>query len=678
MGIDEMTNSNGTSVAVVVVNYNAGSLLIESIKAVLASTVPVEVFVVDNGSSDGSIKLLREQIGPEQRLNVIETGSNLGFAKAANIALRRATANYCLVLNPDCLIQPDTLEKVINAVLLDSEVGLAGCLIRNPDGSEQAGGRRSVPTPWRSFVRVLNLDKWMPANQRWRTFLHHMDPIPDKPIIVEAISGAFMLVSRKILKQVGLMDEGYFMHCEDLDWCMRFRRAGWKIAFVPDAEVVHYKGTCSMSRPVFVEWHKHKGMLRFYRKHLRQQYPSPLMLLVFVAVWTRFTMKVGQILVTRIVSRSAPGNCPALLPLRPVSHSVTSKSDVFRPAGGPEAEPFQWAGRSVLVTGGTGFIGRYLVETMVAARAQVKVLARPHGKLSSNSNRRSDLIGRTYGDLTEPGSLTGVCDGVDTIFHLAGYAHADDGSTSLDESPHWRITVNGTQALLDRACAAGVKRLVFVSTVKAMGEGGNARLDETCPTDPEDYYGMAKLEAERLVLAAGRRCGIHTVVLRLPMVYGRYNAGNLPRMIVAIERGRFPPLPEVHNRRSMVHVDDVIQALMLAVERQSADGQIYLVTDDEVYSARRIYESICVALGRRPPAWHVPAWLLGIAGRIGNILRALRLPVPLTTESLRKLLGSAWYSCEKAKRELGYRPRRKLEDALTEMVADLHAKRSDL
>ena len=146
-------------------------------------------------------------------------------------------------------------------------------------------------------------------------------------------------------------------------------------------------------------------------------------------------------------------------------------------------------------------------------------------------------------------------------------------------------------------------------------------------------------------------------------------------MIAAIDRGRFPPLPEVHNRRSMVHVEDVVQALLLAAERENANGQTYLVTDDEAYSARRIYESICAALGRRPPAWRVPAWLLWAAGRFGNILRALRLPAPLTTEALRKLLGSAWYSCEKARHELGYRPRRKLEDALAEMVVDARAQR---
>lgn len=349
--------------------------------------------------------------------------------------------------------------------------------------------------------------------------------------------------------------------------------------------------------------------------------------------------------------------------------------DAFRSGDRPESEPFEWTGRSVLVTGGSGFIGRHLVAALVAAGAQVKVLVRSQGESLRDARWLSDQAEYRQGDLTEPRSLAGVCHGVDTVFHLAGYAHADDSSRSLDDSPHWRITVLGTKALLENACAAGVNRLIFVSSVKTMGEGGDALLDEASPAHPEDFYGIAKREAERLVLATGRRCDFHATVLRLPLVYGRYNAGNLPRMILAIDHGRFPPMPDVNNRRSMVHVDDVVQALLLAASRQNANGQTYLITDDEVYTAQRIYKSICAALERRPSTWRVPIWLLWTAGWFGNVLHMLHLPAPLTTKALRKLLGSAWYSCEKAKRELGYRPCRKLEDALTEMVADSRAPR---
>jgi hypothetical protein len=116
----------------------------------------------------------------------------------------------------------------------------------------------------------------------------HKQPLPDWPIEVEAISGACMLVKREAVNDVGLWDEGYFLHCEDLDWCLRFRQHGWKIMFVPDAKVVHQKGACSRSRPIFVEWHKHKGMMRFYRKFFRDQYPGVLMWLVAAGVWSRF------------------------------------------------------------------------------------------------------------------------------------------------------------------------------------------------------------------------------------------------------------------------------------------------------------------------------------------------------------------------------------------------------
>lgn len=118
----------------------------------------------------------------------------------------------------------------------------------------------------------------------------HKQPLPDRAIEVEAISGACMLVKREAIDAVGLWDEGYFLHCEDLDWCMRFSQHGWKILFVPTARITHALGVCSRSRPIFVEWHKHKGMMRFYHKFFRHQYPGVLMGLVTIGVWLRFAL----------------------------------------------------------------------------------------------------------------------------------------------------------------------------------------------------------------------------------------------------------------------------------------------------------------------------------------------------------------------------------------------------
>jgi nucleoside-diphosphate-sugar epimerase len=338
-----------------------------------------------------------------------------------------------------------------------------------------------------------------------------------------------------------------------------------------------------------------------------------------------------------------------------------------------DTEPFEWSGRSVVVTGANGFIGRHLVAELISAGARVRMLVRHPEKLATTSDESNSQCETVVGDLTDPVSLVGLCKGIDTVLHLAGYAHADDRSSNLQQSLHWRITVEGTKALLEDACSTGVKRFVFVSSVKAMGEGSEVRLDESSPALPEDYYGISKLEAERLVLAAGQRCGMHTSILRLPMVYGRDNAGNLPQMITAIRYGKFPPLPDTHNKRSMVHVDDVVQALLLAAGRNGTNGRIYIITDDETYSSRRIYVAICDALGKRLPTWYVPSWMLRFAGRCGDVLRAVRLPAPLTSSALNKLLGSAWYSCERAKQEIGYQPSRKLEESLPEMVSEMRA-----
>jgi len=275
-------------VSVVIVNFNGGKLLTDCVRSVLTSTVTVEVYVSDNGSSDGSIEFLRQEIN-DDRLHCIMNAENLGFAKGSNRVVPMTTSQYLLFLNPDCLIESDTIEKMLKAVDGQTDVGMAGCLIKNPDGSEQCGCRRRVPTPARALTRVLHLDRPFPF-LRDKGMLLHLEPLPADSQEQEAISGAFMLVRREAMEDVGLMDEGYFLHCEDLDWCMRFRQKHWKILFVPDVDVTHAKGVCSEGRAVRVEWHKHKGMVRFYKKFFRHQYPLPLMWSVIVAVWLRFSL----------------------------------------------------------------------------------------------------------------------------------------------------------------------------------------------------------------------------------------------------------------------------------------------------------------------------------------------------------------------------------------------------
>ncbi len=296
------TKPSTANISVVIVNYNSGALLTETVGAVLQSTVAVDVFVSDNGSIDDSITRLKTALGDRPNLHIFENHANLGFSRGNNVVLPKTSGEFVLFLNPDCRIEPTTLSLMIDAMENYSDVGMAGCLIHNPDGSEQPGCRRNIPTPISSLIRVLHLSKLLPSQQKLQDFNLTGTALPDSPCNVEAISGAFMLVRRSAMEKVGPLDDGYFLHCEDLDWCMRFRQNGFRILFVPQVVVTHEKGGCSINRPIFVEWHKHRGMARFYHKFFRHQYSFPLMGLVYIGIWARFLSKAMFLIFRRYAS----------------------------------------------------------------------------------------------------------------------------------------------------------------------------------------------------------------------------------------------------------------------------------------------------------------------------------------------------------------------------------------
>lgn len=293
----------------------------------------------------------------------------------------------------------------------------------------------------------------------------------------------------------------------------------------------------------------------------------------------------------------------------------------------------------ILVTGATGFIGARLLQPGVRA------LVRTPGRWEDE----------VVGDLSDMTSLHVACEGVGTVFHCAGHAHA---FASSDPNAHWRINYGGTRNLVEAAGKVGVRRFVFLSSVKAMAEPGEACADEDWPGESITPYGQAKRAAEQVVLEAGAKYGMHVVNLRLAMVYGRGGRGNLERMLRAIRMGWFPPLPETGNRRSIVHVDDVVVAIRVAAAHPCANGRTYIVADPRPYSGREIYDAIRAALGKPPVRWRVPANLLHAMGRMNGRL----------AEIVDRLIGSACYSPARIEQELGWQAKIGLHSGLQEML----------
>lgn len=318
----------------------------------------------------------------------------------------------------------------------------------------------------------------------------------------------------------------------------------------------------------------------------------------------------------------------------------------------------------VLVTGAAGFIGQHLVNRLVKGGFRVRALVR-NGAVRHDWGQNVEVV---RGDVRDSQAARLAVSDVDTIFHLAGKAH--DLEEVKDTGEHEEVTVKGTQNLITAGGESGIKRFIFMSSLSIYPSTSQTIQDEALTCYPTSAYGRAKFEAELCVLEMGRRLGIHVCCLRPATVYGPGCKGNLPRMIKMVDRGLFPPLPEVGNRRSIVHVVNVVEAAMLAATNPAADGKCYVVTDSKAYSTRELYEMISWALGKRVPSWHVPLWALRAVASVGDAIGRLRgRRFLFDSDALEKLIGTAWYTSEKISDELGYHPTMTFENALPDLIA---------
>jgi UDP-glucose 4-epimerase len=320
------------------------------------------------------------------------------------------------------------------------------------------------------------------------------------------------------------------------------------------------------------------------------------------------------------------------------------------------------AAKGALVTGATGMVGTELCGLL--ARSGWRVCG-----IASTARESAECDRLLRHDLSDPRCLTFLeaelkHESIEVIWHLAGKAHA---LTEVGDSGggYERVNVGCTQTIIDLAERLGVRRLVLASSVKAMGEGSESLQDETAPCLPLTPYGRSKLRAEDAVRAAK---GVpEGVILRFCMIYGGADRGNFGRMVRAVRKGYFPPLPETGNLRSLLHVRDAAQACLLAGTRSEAIGEVFIVTDGNLYSTTEMWREIRLADGKSIPRFWIPLALLRALAAVGTVAgTSLRRRMPLDLDSLAKLLDSSAYSSDKIRHKLGFQPVWDLRAALRE------------
>ena len=241
--------------SIVIVNYNVRPYLEQCLQSVQKALEGIEgeVFVVDNHSSDDSVEVVRNSY---PWVHLIANDENMGFARANNLAIRQSEGEYVLLLNPDTVVESDTLRQVLQFMSDHPQAGGAGVMMHNADGTLAPESRRAVPTPWVACLKMLGITR--------RYYMSHL--LWDKPARIEVISGAFCFLRRKALDQVGLLDEDFFMYGEDIDLSYRLLKGGWENWYVP-ASIIHYKGRSTQKSDFRYVHVFYQAMLIFFRKH---------------------------------------------------------------------------------------------------------------------------------------------------------------------------------------------------------------------------------------------------------------------------------------------------------------------------------------------------------------------------------------------------------------------------
>lgn len=284
--------------SVVIVNYNVKHFLEQALTSVqtAARGLETEVFVVDNNSVDGSVQMVREKF---PWVKLVANKYNPGFSKGNNIAIEQARGKYVLLLNPDTVVEEDTFRKVVDFMEARPDAGALGVKMYNGEGEFLPESKRALPTPWVAFYKIFGLSRLFPKSKRFGKYhLTYLDP--DETNEIEVLSGAFMLLRKSVLDEIGLLDETFFMYGEDIDLSYRVTQAGYKNYYFPETKIIHYKGESTRKGSLNYVLVFYKAMRIFAEKHFSSGRLSLYMFLIQTAIYFRAGLSIVKRLAQRL------------------------------------------------------------------------------------------------------------------------------------------------------------------------------------------------------------------------------------------------------------------------------------------------------------------------------------------------------------------------------------------
>lgn len=579
-----------TSVSVVMVSYNTGAVLEDAINAVLTQEGLLELILVDNGNPVNIREDLHVLAAKEPKLKLIINQKNTGFASGCNIGARQAKGEYLLLLNPDCIIPPDTFVRVIDSFNQFPETHVAGCFIANPDYSEQNGSRRNILTPWVAIVESLGLHHLMPQSAALPRMNLHNRPLPSTPVFIPAISGAFMMMKRTTYQQLGGIDEGYFFHVEDLDFCLQVQKKGGKILYIPDIKVVHYRSTSKVS-PAFIEKNKTKGFIRYFKKNFNKTYFPGFIPLLITAIYLRLGCRLCSLsLKSFLASLIATNNEEikegfSLGEAKRVAFLQSYPDIGFPPISSEELIPHA----PIMIAGASGQVGLCVLRR--ALQANIAVTAFYHKRPTN------------------------------FIHPKLKWQRIDLEKQQIDFGEARAKTLIYTPALwmlppaISSFADAGIERIVCFSSTSIFSKA--------LSHNPYERELVAKLiKAEADIASLCQKYNIAWTILRPTLIYGIGLDRNVTRIVQFIQKfGFFPVAGKARGLRQPVHADDLAIATFQILQHENTCQKSYNLCGGERLSYYEMIGRIFDTLGKKRriiPIHALPMLLNIYSGIIGK------------------------------------------------------------
>ncbi len=520
---------------VVVVNYNAGDFLARCVESVLRTEVPVSLLIIDNASADDSLERVRGLDSGQHQLHIIENSQNLGFSKAVNLGAKQGSSPFVLLLNPDCEIYPHTIGNLLAEAGRCEDFGILGALVFNEDGTEQRGCRRLEPTFTRSMVTALRLGKY------FQSVNLQYDDLPEQPQSLDAVSGSSMLIERPVFEALGGMDEGYFLHVEDLDICRRVREFGKKVYFTPNVSLFHHHGVSSHGVPYKTEWYKHQGMLRYQSKFQKPHQSALRSWATRGVVYMNFALSI----VRQHLVRRGKGD--------PYAHRLIN-----------ELKP-------VLVTGASSDLGQTVLHKL---KEEPSVIALSRG------NKFPERIGNERWFSW-------------SFFDKVPQADFSGARVWIALSPIWSAPEMATTL----QTFGGVDRVIALSSTSILGKADTASAKEQAVV-------QQLVDGEQGLLNWGESTASKITICRASMIYGGENNQNIAFVKRMIRLFRFfPMLSQGNGLRQPVHIDDLAAAVLSLMPKSALPESTYILAGGEQLSYRTMIERVFQSLGQKPRFW---------------------------------------------------------------------------